>query len=105
MKQVELPAFCDTDPVHPADVVGHAGEHGGLLVGVAALPGHEAGNAVHHILAVHLAVQGASRVTLEVRERNGEREIRMSSLSISLSYKRHLSSSIGDNIDCTTKRL
>ena len=85
MKQVELPAFCDTDPVHPADVVGHAGEHGGLLVGVAALPGHEAGNAVHHILAVHLAVQGSTRVTLEDRERKREREIIIYSLYISLS--------------------
>ena len=54
-----------TDAVHPADVSGHTGEDGGLLVGVASRGGHKAGHTVDNPLAVDAAVQGAAGVTLD----------------------------------------
>lgn len=55
----------NTDVVHPADVGRDTGEDGGLPVGVAARGRHKAGHTVNNPLAVHTAVQGATRVTLD----------------------------------------
>lgn len=55
----------NTDAVHPADVGRDTGEDSGLLVGVAARGGHEAGNTVDNPLAIDIAVQGAAGVTLD----------------------------------------
>lgn len=64
-KTVSCGLVFNTDVVHPADVVGDAGEDGGLLVGVAARGGHKAGHTVDNPLAFDTAVQGAAGVTLD----------------------------------------
>ncbi len=56
----------NTDAIHPADVVGDTGEDGGLLVGVATQARHKAGHTVDDPLATNTAVEGATRVTLDV---------------------------------------
>lgn len=53
-----------TNAVNPADVGRDTGEDGGPSVSVAARGGHKAGHTMDNPLAIDLAVQGATRVTL-----------------------------------------
>lgn len=55
---------CYTYAVHSAVIIRGASEDGGLLQGVAAMAGDEAAHAVDNPLAVDVAVEGATRVTL-----------------------------------------
>lgn len=63
----------NTDAGQPAGVSRHAGEDGGLLVGVAATGGHKAGHAVDNPLTANAAVQGATRITLQINKRNSDK--------------------------------
>lgn len=54
----------NTDAVHPADVGRDTSEDSGLPVSVAARGRHKAGHTMDNPLAIDLAVQGATRVTL-----------------------------------------
>ena len=57
----------DTDPIHPTDIGGDAGEDGGLPDGVASSRRHKAGHTMDHPAAPNAAVQRSTRVTLETQ--------------------------------------
>lgn len=67
-----------TYPVYPVDVGRHLGEDGRFPLGVTSLGRHEAGDTVDKVLSTQLAVQGASRVSLQEGEKERARRTRES---------------------------
>lgn len=59
------PSFERTHIVYPRDVSRYPGEDCRLLGDITSLAGNKAGHSMDSILAIHRAVEGASRITLQ----------------------------------------